>query len=94
MIFPSFILSMPLLQYCIYLWSKQNPTTPRSFWGITVQGFYVPFVLIIFSLLVGAPITENIIGIITGHIFYYFSQICEYTRDSVWFTTPTALYEF
>lgn len=83
---------MPLLQYCIYLWSKQNPNTPRSFWGITVKGFYMPFVLMGFSLLVGSSIVENIIGIITGHIFYYFSQVCESTKGTPLFTTPATLY--
>lgn len=91
MVYPSYLLSMPLLQYCIYLWSKQNPSTPRSFWGISVKGFYMPFVLMAFSLLVGSPITDNLIGILTGHIFYYFSQVCEATKNTPLFTTPNAL---
>ncbi|KNB42212.1 hypothetical protein JH06_4200 [Blastocystis sp. subtype 4] len=90
-IIPNYLLSMPLLQYCIYLWSKQNPNTPRSFWGISIKGFYVPFVLIAFSLLMGAPITDNVIGIITGHIFYYFSQVCEKTKNLPLFVTPNSL---
>ena len=57
MVFPSYILSGQLMHYCIYLWSKQNPNTPRAIWGIQIQGFYVPFVLIALSLLMGAPIT-------------------------------------
>ena len=82
---------MPLLQYIIYLWSKQNPETPKSFWGISVKGFYIPFALIAFSLLTGAPIMENVIGIATGHFFYYFSQVCEKTKNSPPFVTPNAL---
>ena len=93
-VYPSYLLSMPLLQYCIYLWSKQNPSAPRSFWGITVKGFYMPFVLMAFSLLVGSSIVENIIGILTGHVFYYFSQVCEATKNTPLFTTPAALYCF
>ncbi len=75
MVFPSYILSGQLMHYCIYLWSKQNPNTPRAIWGIQIQGFYVPFVLIALSLLMGSPITENIIGIVTAHVFYFFSHI-------------------
>lgn len=91
MIFPSYILSSQLLQYCIYLWSKQNPTTPRSLWGIQIQGFYVPFALMALSLLMGSPITDNIIGIVTGHVFYFFSQVCEQTKNLPLFVTPPAL---
>lgn len=91
MVFPSYILSGQLMHYCIYLWSKQNPNTPRAIWGIQIQGFYVPFVLIALSLLMGAPITENIIGIVTAHVFYFFSQVCESTKNLPLFTTPPAL---
>ena len=91
-ILPDFILSMRLLHFLIYIWSKQNPSTPRSFWGITVKGFYLPFVLIAFSILTGAPITENIIGIVTGHLFYYLTQVCEQTKNLPLFVTPPSLY--
>lgn len=85
---------MRLLQFLIYVWSRQNPNTPRSFWGITVKGFYFPYLLIAFSLLMGAPIMDNIIGIITGHVFYYFTQVCEKTKNLPLFVTPPALYVF
>ena len=91
MFYPSFILSSQLLYYCIYLWSKQNPNTLRSIWGIQIQGFYVPFALMALSLLMGAPITENIIGSVTAHVFYFFSQVCEQTKNSPLFVTPPAL---
>lgn len=91
-IFPSYVLSMRVLYYVIYLWSKQNPNTPRSFWGITIQGFYIPFALMALSLLMGSPITDHLISIATGHFFYYFSQVCEQTRNSKLFVTPHSLY--
>ena len=34
---------------------------------------------------------ENVIGIATGHFFYYFSQVCEKTKNSPLFVTPNAL---
>ena len=87
-IYPRYFLSIPLLYYIIYVWSKQNPNTPRSFWGFSFKGMYIPFILILFSLLVGSPITELLIGIGTGHLFYYCSQVNEKTMNSKLFTTP------
>ena len=43
--------------------------------GVPVTGFYVPFVMIVVNMLMGQNFISVLIGIIIGHIFYFFTQV-------------------
>ena len=56
--------------------------------GVPVTGFYVPFVMIVVNMLMGQNFISVLIGIIIGHIFYFFTQVFSKTAGTPFFSTP------
>ncbi|KAI5149564.1 Derlin-2/3 [Enteropsectra breve] len=60
-----------------YIWTRKNPHTMVQIMGmITFNAFYLPFVVPLFSLIFEGKISiEELVGIIVGHLVYYFSEV-------------------
>lgn len=59
----------------MYVWSKKNPESMTSIFGFNFKALYLPLALIAFHMLIGNPLTQPIIGVITGHIYYFLHYI-------------------
>lgn len=61
----------------IYIWSRKNPDTMLSFLGLVVfRAPYLPWVLLMFSLVVhGTVPKDEMCGIVVGHIWYFFNDV-------------------
>ncbi|CAA7394424.1 unnamed protein product [Spirodela intermedia] len=60
----------------VYIWSKQNPFIPMSFLGLfTFTAAYLPWVLLGFTVLVGANTWGDFLGLIAGHTYYYLEDV-------------------
>lgn len=70
-------LGHPLSSTLVYIWSRRNPDTQLSFLGILVfTAPYLPWVLMGFSLIMHGTIPKDeIIGVVIGHIWYFFSDV-------------------
>merc|ERR1712100_662416 len=68
-------LSRALLMYIVYVWSRREPEAPISFFGFKVKGFYVPWIFLAFDLLIGAPLSQGLIGITVGHAYYFLIDV-------------------
>ncbi|KAG5178818.1 Der1-like family-domain-containing protein [Tribonema minus] len=84
-------LSIPLMFMIIYVWSRKVPDVPTSFWGITVQSVYVPWVMVAFNLLTGASAFNPLLGIGVGHLYYFLVDVVpdQFGKDVL--TTPAFL---
>lgn len=63
------------LSSCItYIWTRKNPHTHVQLLGCVVfPAFYLPFIVPMFSMLSDKKVPrEDIMGIVVGHVFYYF----------------------
>jgi len=76
------VLSMPFLgsalsSTLVYIWSRRNPDTRLSFLGILVfTAPYLPWVLMAFSLVLHSTVPKDeIMGIVVGHVWYFFNDI-------------------
>jgi Derlin-2/3 len=60
-----------------YIWTKRNPRAIVQIFGfISFPAFYLPFILPGFMLLAKKSIlVEDLLGIIVGHLFYYFRDV-------------------
>ncbi|KLU84281.1 derlin-2.1 [Magnaporthiopsis poae ATCC 64411] len=73
--------SMPFLAHSlsstlVYIWSRRNPNVRLSFLGLLVfTAPYLPWVLMGFSLLQGAVPKDEIMGVIIGHVWYFFADV-------------------
>uniref|UniRef100_A0A2N9ISD6 Derlin n=1 Tax=Fagus sylvatica TaxID=28930 RepID=A0A2N9ISD6_FAGSY len=60
----------------VYVWSKQNPFIHMSFLGLfTFTAAYLPWVLLGFSVLVGASAWVDLLGMIAGHAYYFLEEV-------------------
>ncbi|KAL9285686.1 putative derlin [Arabidopsis thaliana] len=70
---------MMLIVSCVpqvYVWSKQNPYIHMSFLGLfTFTAAYLPWVLLGFSILVGASAWVDLLGMIAGHAYYFLAEV-------------------
>ncbi|XP_073154927.1 derlin-2.2 [Henckelia pumila] len=69
-------LSNSLTFMMVYVWSKQNPFIHMSFLGLfTFTAAYLPWVLLGFSVLVGASAWVDLLGMIAGHAYYFLQDV-------------------
>lgn len=70
-------LGHPLSSTFVYIWSRRNPDTRLSFLGLLVfTAPYLPWVLMGFSLVLHGTIPKDeIMGVVIGHIWYFFSDV-------------------
>ena len=92
--FKYMIMSRAFLFSIIYIWSRRNPESVRSFYGvITVKGLYIPWAIIMFEMLFGHDVIEPLLGIAVGHTYFFLVQILpdEFGKTVVY--TPSFLKE-
>lgn len=66
-------LGSPLTFMMVYLWGRRNEHVRMSFLGLfPFTAPYLPWVLLSFSILLGNSATTDLIGIVVGHIYYFF----------------------
>lgn len=70
-------LGSPLSFSLVYIWARRNPAVRLSFLGLFVfTAPYLPWVLLGFSLLLHNTLPkDDLLGIVVGHIYYFFSDI-------------------
>lgn len=71
-------LGHPLTFMMVYLWSRDpdNAQIQMSFLGILqFRAPYLPWILLAFSLLIGTPVEMDLLGILIGHIYYFFDYV-------------------
>jgi Derlin-2/3 len=71
-------LAHPLTFMMIYLWgrSPENVNVRLSFFGILVfSAPYLPWAMLAMSFFFGNPIETDLLGIVAGHIYYFFEFV-------------------
>lgn len=67
--------SEAVLFAALYYWSRREAYTPVSIYFLTVQGYQLPFVLLLLHLLIGRDLWLDAIGMAAGHAYYFFREI-------------------
>lgn len=88
LVFPQFakvkFLGHPLAFMMVYVWARgpENLHVRMSLLGLfPFNAPYLPWVLLLFSLLLGNPIETDLMGILVGHIYYFFDRIFPQAAD-------------
>lgn len=75
-LFNSFFHGPSLIFMMLYLWSKHNPNTPVSLFGVVrLQAVYLPFAMLAIDMVQGGSIKPGATGIIAGHIYYFLRDV-------------------
>ena len=76
----------------MYVWSKHFRDGNVSFYGlVTVKAFYVPFAFLLMSVLMGDSFMPDVVGIVVGHIYYFFKELHPITTGVRYLETPNWL---
>ncbi|KAF1760376.1 hypothetical protein GCK72_008625 [Caenorhabditis remanei] len=60
----------------VYIWSRRNPNIQMNFFGVlTFTAPYLPWVLLLFSLLLGNNAVVDFMGIACGHIYFFLEDV-------------------
>jgi len=76
----------------LYVWSRKDPTRQVNFWGFNFLGWHFPFVMIVFSVLIGANPLLDIIGICVGHLYHFLMDIVPNVYNRTVLKTPEFMY--
>lgn len=60
----------------VYVWSRRNPMVRMNIFGLAnFNAPYLPWVILGFSLLFGNSVSEDLLGIAVGHIYYFIEDV-------------------
>lgn len=70
-------LGHPLSSTLVYIWSRRNPDTRLSLFGLVAfSAPYLPWVLMGFSLVMHGNVPKDeIMGVVIGHVWYFFTDV-------------------
>lgn len=88
---PGFTLAQQLLLAFIYVDSKREPQKMLNLYFVPVKNAFYPYALIIFNIVSGGGIYDNVIGIIAGNIYYFLVDVLPVTKNIKILKTPKFL---
>ena len=60
----------------VYVWGRRNAYVNMSFLGLfNFTAPYLPWVLLIFSVALGSSPLVDLLGMLAGHVYYYFEDV-------------------
>ena len=69
------ILQSPFCFAIMYVWSKLVPDAQISIWGFPVQSCNLPWVMIALHIFTGGNIISDLVGVGSGHTYYYLKKV-------------------
>ena len=88
--------ALPLFMMVIYVWSRRHPEEQTSFYMFTFKAAYLPWVMLASAFVMGDDITRDLLGIVTGHVYYFLQEVLPHTESPFkgvhLLRTPDALY--
>jgi Derlin-2/3 len=88
-IFTSPFLGVSLVFMLLYIWSREFPTANISIYGlVTLKAFYLPWAMLGMDVIFGSPITPDLLGIVAGHLYYFFTVLHPLAGGKTFLKTP------
>lgn len=85
----------PSLVFAIlYYWSRREPYAMLNFFSFTIKGYQFPFALIFFQLLIGGNIWMDLLGLASGHIYYFLKEVVPAEYGTTLIKTPSFISNF
>ena len=88
---PGFTLAQQLLLAFIYIDSKREPQKMINLYFLPIKNALYPYALIVFNIVSGTGIYDNIIGIIAGNIYYFLTDVLPVQKNLNILKTPKFL---
>lgn len=89
LVIPMVFCAESLVFVLLYLWSRHFPEQQVSLYGlIQIQSFYLPFAFMGLSFIMGQSIMGDILGIVAGHVYYFFKELYPRQGGREFLATP------
>mmetsp|Transcript_64061 Transcript_64061/g.152778 ORF Transcript_64061/g.152778 Transcript_64061/m.152778 type:complete len:257 (+) Transcript_64061:107-877(+) len=83
------LLGHSLVFAIIYYWSRREPYAELSFFMFKVKGYQLPFAIMLFNILMGGGIWMELLGLATGHLWYFLKEVVPAEYGRILIKTPT-----
>jgi len=77
----------------LYVWSRKSPYIDVSFWGFQFKAWHLPFVLLLFTFIMGNNPVLDIFGILVGHLYHFLMDIVPRVYNKTLISCPQFLYK-
>lgn len=76
----------------VYVWARRNSRQAMNFLGVVnFHAPYLPWVLLIFSFVLGSSPAMDLLGVLAGHVYYYMADVYPAMAGVALLRTPRAL---
>ncbi|WCJ36439.1 DERLIN-1 [Euphorbia peplus] len=73
----------------VYVWGREFPNASISVYGVvSFKGFYLPWVMLALDLIFGNPLKPSLMGMVAGHLHYFFTVLHPLSGGTNLFKTP------
>lgn len=76
----------------LYVWSRKSPYIDVSFWGFQFKAWHLPFVLLVFTFIMGQNPMLDIFGVLVGHSYHFIMDIVPRVYGKNLMSCPQFLY--
>lgn len=87
-VFEMMVLSEPLLYVILYVWSRREPTAQLSMFGVRFKSVYLPWAYVAIRMIMGGSITQPLLGIAVGHLYYFLVEVMPVSHNYRLIFTP------
>lgn len=77
--FDLFVLAEPMLYVILYVWGRREPDTVLNMFSFKFKALYAPWVYMAIRMVMGGSITEPLIGVAVGHLYYFLIEVLPVT---------------
>lgn len=76
----------------VYVWARRNARQPMNFLGLlNFRAPYLPWVLLLFSFVLGSSPSMDLLGVLAGHVYYYVADVYPTMAGVALLKTPRIL---
>lgn len=76
----------------VYVWARRNARQPMNFLGLlNFRAPYLPWILLIFSYILGSSPSIDLLGVLVGHVYYYIADVYPTMAGVALLKTPRIL---
>jgi len=71
----SYFVSGAMIDVMTYVWGRRNSSARMQVLVFTLRAPYLPWLLVWLSMFLGGKIKDHAMGIVVGHVFYFFEDV-------------------
>uniref|UniRef100_A0A7S1LXG8 Derlin n=1 Tax=Neobodo designis TaxID=312471 RepID=A0A7S1LXG8_NEODS len=89
----AFLLALPVMSFALtmallWVWCRRHEDAQLSLYMFQFKAATFPWVLLVFHLILGGSIVQDLVGIVCGHAYYFAADVLPKTHGTTLISTP------